>query len=192
MSLRRCYHAHGETYNPHTRGTRPSPCAAPTTPAHAESPEHTPSRAAMQPRMPTPKPPEHSTPQHTAPPQESPMVTHCPAKHHAQAAKGAATQSNTTTRPRRSTEDPTQTSENSTAHKPGPQPQAGRPHAPPLAGTLYKNFHPNRLVFSMNEIVASIIILFVEIFRLSLPYKSRSHKFFESMSVISKSGTSAS
>ena len=87
MSLRRCYHAHRETYNPPTRGTRPSPCAAPTTPAHAESPEHTPSRAAMQPRMPTPKPPEHSTPQHTAPPQESPMVTHCPAKHHAQAAK---------------------------------------------------------------------------------------------------------
>ena len=70
---------------------------------------------------------------------------------------------------------PDTTSENSTAHKPGPQPQAGRPHAPPCAGTLYKTFHQNLLVFSMNEIVASIIILFVEIFRLSLPYKSKSN-----------------
>ena len=57
----------------------------------------------------------------------------------------------------------------------------------PIRRYSLQNFHPNRLVFSMNEIVASIIILFVQIFRLSLPYKSKSHKFFDSMSVISKS-----
>ena len=33
--LRRCYHAHEETYSLFTRNPWPNPCAAPTTPAHA-------------------------------------------------------------------------------------------------------------------------------------------------------------
>ena len=88
--LLRCYHAHEETYSPPIRGISPSPCAAPTTPAHTEPLSTPQAEPPCNTRLPTPKPPKHSIPQHTAHSATtgSPMATHCSATHHTQAAKG--------------------------------------------------------------------------------------------------------
>ena len=190
MSLHRCYHAHKETHSPPTRGARPSPGAAPTTPAHAKSPSPPKAKPPCNPECP---PPDHPSTAPRRPPRHhrKSYGNALSAKHHAQAAKRQPPKG--TPRP-----DPGGAQKNDTnkreQHRTQTRPAttSRQTNAPPCAGTLYKNFYPNRLVFSMNEIVASIIILFIEIFRLSLPYKSKSRKVIESMSVISKSGTSAS
>ena len=107
-------------------------------PCQASAARPKPGRQARPPSDPERPIPNHPSPAAPCATTKSLVVAPCPAKHHVQAAKKAATQSSTTARPRTRTDNSTQTSETSTAHGLGPQPLAGRQPASPCAGIFYE------------------------------------------------------